>query len=63
MRDPKQLPVDVHVVPLPSDEAEERQRRLGALLLKGASRLLQQQDEQRDVGEAEPPARLDPVRR
>jgi hypothetical protein len=37
-----QLAIEVHFVPLPADEADERKLRLRSLLLQGALRFVQQ---------------------
>jgi hypothetical protein len=42
MPNARQLAIEVHFVPLPTDEAEERKRRLRSLLLRGALRFVQQ---------------------
>jgi hypothetical protein len=38
-----QLAIEVHYVPLPADELEDRRARLRALLLRGALRVIRQQ--------------------
>ena len=45
MARPLPFGVEVHFVPLPADEAEERRRRLRALLLRGALRFVQQRSD------------------
>jgi len=39
-----QLSIEVHYVPLPANELEERRTRLRSLLLRGASRWLREQE-------------------
>jgi len=40
-----QLTIEVHYVPLPANELEERRARLRSLLLRGASRWLREQEQ------------------
>jgi hypothetical protein len=62
-RMPKREPyvVEVLFVPLPANEAEERRRRLRALLLTGALRLAQERrDSNQMSSESETPESLNP---
>ena len=49
-----QLAVEVHYVPLPASEIEERRARFRALLLRGAIRLVRQQAAEREAAEVAP---------
>ena len=42
MADANQLAIEVHFVPVPAGEMDERRRRLRTLLLRGAVRFVQQ---------------------